>query len=258
MCASVLWKLIMNSLQYADVHHFIVRKMAEFYESKLTLIQSVQFEDILQNFTFHWFHNENMSSGQDFVVKLLELTLRPQEDFLFEALLKQVAIFVTSKMYHGYQSSLTGIDLEFQKQETHYFAKIRLNNQQLSFSKASLKADFEHAKETLLAQNQNLAIQPIIGTCYGNSKTILTKNGVLKLYGQSFWHFLSGDVDFYIRMMKSIGQGAKKHAYVLGNHKEYLINRLIFQFIKQFCLPHGTIDWEKLLQLNSQNLDMPN
>lgn len=248
----------MNSLKFVDVHHFIDIRMAEFYENKSALIQSVQFEDILKNFTFHWFHNENINSGQDFVMKLLELTLRPQEDSLFEVLLKQIAIFVTSKTYHGYQSSLRGIDLEFQKQETHYFAKIRLNNQQLPFSKASLKTDFEHAKETLLAQNQNLAIQPIIGTCYGNSKTILTKNGVLKLYGQSFWHFLSGDVDFYIRMMKSIGHCAKKHRYIFLEHKANLINILIFRFIKQFCLPDGAINWEKLVQFNSQNLDTPN
>ncbi|PJF32760.1 MAG: hypothetical protein CUN52_00135 [Phototrophicales bacterium] len=36
------------------------------------------------------------------------------------------------------------------------------------------------------------------------------------------------------------------------------INTLTTLFVQHFCLPDGAINWEKLLQLNSQNLDTPN
>lgn len=39
--------------------------------------------------------------------------------------------------------------------------------------------------------------------------------------------------------------------------KTYNGYKLTTMFVQQFCLPDGTIDWEKLVQFNSQNLDTP-
>lgn len=178
---------------------------------------------------------------------------------MFGDFLESLAIFIASKTYNGYKSALAGVDLEFTKSDICYLVQIKSGiNWGNSSQHKQLATDFEKAKPHILANNPNLTVQPVIGSCYGKRKKSTSKTGILKLYGQSFWHFISDDPLLYIKIIEPIGKEAEKHNSDFDKARGGLINKLTTMFVQQFCLPDGTIDWEKLVQFNSQNLDTPN
>lgn len=73
----------------------------------------------------------------------------------------------------------------------------------------------------------------------------------MKLAGQAFWEFLSGDADLYRRIIVPIGFRAKERNEEFAIEYAKVLNRFTEQFIADFCNPDGSIDWDKLLTFNS-------
>ena len=65
----------------------------------------------------------------------------------------------------------------------------------------------------------------------------------LKLCGQEFWEFISGNWNLYI--------DAKERNEAFQVEYAKVITRFTGEFIADFCTPDGTIIWEKVLKLNS-------
>jgi hypothetical protein len=64
--------------------------------------------------------------------------------------------------------------------------------------------------KVLKQANPRANIQPVLGFCYGKSRT--TETGLYrKIAGQNFWHFISGDKDIYKQIIEPIGYEAEKH-----------------------------------------------
>jgi hypothetical protein len=78
-----------------------------------------------------------------------------------------------------------------------------------------------------------------------------TKGDCIKLAGQAFWKFLSGDADLYRRIIVPIGHKAKERNEEFALQYAKVLNRFTEQFIADFCVGDGSIDWDKLLAFNS-------
>jgi hypothetical protein len=107
--------------------------------------------------------------------------------------------------------------------------------------------EFTDAKRTL-----TIAIN---GCCYGrdNNPHKFPKKGTdyLKLCGQSFWEFISGDPELYIKIIEPLGHLAKKRNDEFIQSYSQMINKFTKEFANTFCLADGSIDWNKLVRFNS-------
>ena len=118
---------------------------------------------------------------------------------------------------------------------------------------ASLRANFKNSVKILKQSKSMLQVQPVLGICYGKFKTV--DNGeYLKIGGQSFWDFISGDPRLYIDVIEPIGYEAQAHNARYETEKAQTYNRFIREFSQTFCDAAGQIDWERLVQFNSGNL----
>ena len=93
---------------------------------------------------------------------------------------------------------------------------------------------------------------PVIGYGYGKKRIKPGQNNVyIELAGQDFWTWLTGDADFYLKIVKFMG--TRPDQYVEDFKKSYsnALNRLSRDFMNQYCLQDGSIDWDKLVQFNS-------
>lgn len=89
----------------------------------------------------------------------------------------------------------------------------------------------------------------INGCCFGKDNKP-NKGSYLKLCGQRFWEFISGDPNLYIDIIDPIGYKAKqKNEEFLENYAR-IINKLTFEFSQKFC-EDGKIEWSKLVEYNS-------
>lgn len=92
-----------------------------------------------------------------------------------------------------------------------------------------------------------------IGYCYGKKKE--SGRGKPKMYqelaGKRFWAELTGDEDFYIKIIGYMGTMPEKYVADYKESYNRAANRLVREFSNSFCREDGSIDWEKLVEFNS-------
>ena len=98
-------------------------------------------------------------------------------------------------------------------------------------------------------------VQPILGICYGKTRTNTWKDTAIKIVGQNFWHFISKNENLYTDIVEPLGYKAKQHNDKFIKGKNKLLNSFTQEFLKDFC-DNGVIEWEKIVQYNSGNLKL--
>jgi len=93
----------------------------------------------------------------------------------------------------------------------------------------------------------------LLGYCYGQRCAEGTKSKIFRERGgQLFWAEITGDADFYLRLIKLMEERViAKHRIEYKTAWEHALNRYVREFTTEFCNDDGSIDWEKLLIFNS-------
>ena len=104
-----------------------------------------------------------------------------------------------------------------------------------------------------LAQQAKARYEAIIGYGYGKKKVM--GRGKPKMYreiaGKQFWAELTGEEDFYLKIIKFMGNLPEQYVASYKESYNRAFNRLVKEFSIKFCKADGSIDWEKLVEFNS-------
>lgn len=93
---------------------------------------------------------------------------------------------------------------------------------------------------------------PVVGYCYGKKKQNKnSKAPFLELAGQSFWEMITGDPDFYLKIIRLMKDKPQEHLIEYKAAWDAATNRFTHEFYEEFCNQDGTINWEKLVEFNS-------
>ena len=95
------------------------------------------------------------------------------------------------------------------------------------------------------------AFDAIIGYSYGRATGTPTGKIYRRLAGQAFWQELSGDADFYLKILRAMKDLPTAHRKDYDAERTKLANRLTQGFALNFVTPTGEIAWDKLLRFNS-------
>lgn len=184
---------------------------------------------------------------------ILDAFLISQEETIFGDFLEKLAIFVCEKVYNGRKSAAEGIDLEFEKDNTKYIIVIKSGpNWGNSSQIQKLISDFNKAKRILNTSRSRINIVAINGCCYGRDNKP-NKGSYLKLCGQEFWEFISGEKQLYIDIVEPLGHKARKNNEEFMKSYAQIINNFTQEFSQEYCV-NGIIDWSKLVKFNSEKL----
>ena len=88
------------------------------------------------------------------------------------------------------------------------------------------------------------------GCCYGKDKNP-DKGDYFKLCGQEFWSLISGEDTLYIDIIEPLGHKAREKNEEFLEAYAKLINKFTLEFTQNYCLADGSIDWQKIVKLNS-------
>lgn len=93
----------------------------------------------------------------------------------------------------------------------------------------------------------------MLGHCYGKLKSEPSKTQIYRdRSGQEFWAELTGDNDFYLKLIKLMEEDIiRKHKEEYRSAWQNAVNKYVREFTNDFCDKNGAIDWEKLLKFNS-------
>lgn len=195
-------------------------------------------------------------TAEQIVRGLVDAHISSNEETVFGGWLEGLAIFINEKVYDGRKSGITGIDLEFDANNTRYIVTIKSGpNWGNSSQIAKMKTDFITAKKTLRTSNSQLNISAVNGCCYGKDNKP-DKGDYFKYCGQQFWQFISNDSELFTRIIEPLGYKAKEKNDCFVELYSQTINKFTKEFANMLCKDNGEIDWDKLVRLNSAQENM--
>lgn len=242
-----------NPLNLRDVVRYVEANIGTFHAKRLQKLENLKLDAVLLRKNPYLFRAKNVLTSEVLVRSVLDAYLSSQEETLFGDFLEGVAVFVCEKVYGGEKpavSYLEGIDLIFQDKDTIFVVEIKSGpNWGNSSQIKKMLLNFSNAKTVLQAKYPNFEIVAVNGCCYGSEVNSLQKTGsYFKLCGQDFWRFISNNDQLYTEIIEPLGHQAQQKNEHFQEAYARIINRFTLQFATEYCLPNGTIDWEKLVQ----------
>ena len=244
----------MVKLDLNEVKEYVNSNIVVFHESKINILEKMKLNEVLKKKNPYLFKAKNINLASDFVNGILDAYLSSSEEKIFGDFLEELAIFISSQTFGGRKSGITGMDLEYVKENIHYIISIKSgpnwgNNSQQKM----LEENFKLALKVLRQSRSSLHIEPILGICYGKTKTNMWRGIAQKIVGQNFWYHISENKNLYIDIIEPLGYKAKEHNEKFLKEKERLVNLFTQEFIQDFC-DKGAINWESLVEFNSGNM----
>jgi len=241
----------MGKITTEELRQYVEENIPDFHQRRLKNLSKLQLKKVLRRKNPYLFKAKNVTTAGDLVKGILEAHLSSQEETIFGDFLEGLAVFICNKIYGGWKSGITGVDLELEKDGVRYIINIKSgpnwgNSRQIS----KMRQDFNEAKKTLRTSGSNLRIEAINGCCYGRSAKE-DRGDYFKLCGEVFWTFISGKDNLYTEMIEPIGHQAKQRNDEFYEEYVKVANIFTKQFIDEFCFSDGGIDWAKLTRFAS-------
>lgn len=233
------------------VEQAVAKALEEFYNSLLSKIDTINIKDIIKRKNPYLYRAKAMQSASEIVESVLSATVSSSEETIFgNCFFEPLAIAASG----GNKALAEGVDIMVEDKEENTIYAIAVKSGPSVFnadSKKRQEQNFTAARK--LAQQAKSLYEPIIGYSYGKKRP--TGKGKPTIYrelaGQDFWAELTGDSEFYLKIIRYMGN--KPEMYLEKYRESYnkASNRLVRQFTADFCDEDGGINWDKLVQFNS-------
>jgi hypothetical protein len=241
----------MNPLQIQDVTEYVKDNIGIFHQKRIDSLNELRLKKILKKKNPYLFKAKHLSTAEEVVRGLTDAFLSSREETIFGDWLEGLAIFINKKVYGGWKSGITGIDLEFDHDNIRYIVAIKSGpNWGNSSQIVKMKTDFTAAQRTLRTGNARIHIRAVNGCCYGQDSSP-DKGSYHKYCGQEFWKFISGTNSHYTDIIEPLGHMAKEKNDNFAELYARKINIFTREFGNEFCDEEGRIDWNKLVEFNS-------
>ena len=245
----------MNEIKLTDITQYVEENIGDFHARRLEKVINLQLKEVLLAKNSYLFKAKNVKDASDIIKDILSASISSSEESLFGNWLERLAIFINDSVFQGRKSGISGIDLDFDRDGNHYIVAIKSgpnwgNKGQID----NLISEFNSARKRFSTSGGRVNLVCVNGCCYGRSKEryeYKARGNYYKLCGQRFWELISGDSELYTKLIIPLGYEAQKRNDEFVEMYANLTNRLILEFIQEFCNKDGSIDWNKLVIYNS-------
>lgn len=240
-----------SRLDYETLSTFITNNLVTpFYNDRFEKLKEVELISVLKRKNPYLFRAKNVQTAEELVRQVLDAYLSSREETVFGTYLEQLSIHVCGLMYGARKSTAEGIDMEFEKDGSYYLVAIKSGpNWGNSSQIARMKTNFRTAKRILGTNNKTQNVIAVNGCCYGRDN-VPDKGEYLKLCGQRYWEFISGDENLYLEIIKPLGQQVKEKDEQFEEKYIQKVNEMTQRMLNEFY-KNGLIDWDKLVRFNS-------
>ncbi|MGL4935861.1 MAG: PmeII family type II restriction endonuclease [Cetobacterium sp.] len=238
----------MNS---SDKNLLVIEKaLSQFYQRRIEKLSENDIFRILKRKNPYLYRAFGTNDGYNFVRDLLMDTQTSSDETLFGDFFEEVAINITP---NGRKSSTDSIDLEVWSEDMKSVKLYAVKSGPNVFNAMSKKRQndaFQESQKRL----KGIAVTPIVGYSYGRKKTTKeNKNVFEEVAGQLFWKELTGDENFYIKLIDYIGMVADEHKESFKSEWDKCLNKLFKKFMDVFGNEDGSLNWEEILKFNSSS-----
>lgn len=240
---------INNNYDEQTIVKSIAVALEEFYSALIAKVDQLNIKSIMKRKNPYLFRAKAMNGAAQIVDAILAAFVSSSEETIFGNVFFEPIATAASQ---GQKALAEGVDIMVERDNTIYAIAVKSGTSVFNASsKKKQEQNFMAAQK--LAQQVHKRFVPIIGYSYGKKK--VSDRGIPKFYqelaGQDFWTELTGDDQFYIKLIRYMDTLPEKYVEEFEKSYQKAANRLVKEFTTEFCLEDGSIDWEKLVEFNS-------
>lgn len=237
-------------MQIDELETLISKCLQDFYERRVRKLEELRLRDFLRRKNPYLFKALGTQKASEIVEKILTAYIGASDETMFgEAFFEPLARIASGAKV----SDAEGVDFTIESEDRVLAVALKSGP---NIYNASQKK--RQSQEFLALQSRlyklHKQFDPMLGHAYGHAKTESTKDLVYRRSsGQAFWTEITGDPDFYLKLIRLMKEEPAKHKQKYAPAWDAAINRFTVEFVKDFCFSDGRIDWEKLVRLVSED-----
>jgi hypothetical protein len=239
-----------------ELKALIAERLAAFYRRRMQRLQTLKLNEVLKRKNPYLFKAVGTKSAPEVVEGILSAYLSSSDEGIFgDEFFEPIAKAVSG----GVVSPSEGVDIAVETDTVYKAVAVKSGPNPFNSSQRKRQDDeFRSLKRRL--QKLGKQFDPILGHAYGRQKPEPEKSNVIyrDLAGQAFWEELTGDPDFYLKLIRFMeDEVVAKHRHEYEDAWKAAVNKYLGEFIPAFCNKAGNIDWEKLTRFNSGKAKTP-
>jgi len=239
-----------KNLDSKSLEKFISNCLNDFYQSRLQKLDKLKLKTILRRKNPYLFKALNTEKASEIVEQILFAFISSSDEAIFgDRFFEPIAQEVSG----GSVSPSPGVDVAVETDSRYSAYAVKSGpNPFNSSAKKRQNDEFSSLRGRLLKIRKEF--DPVLAYSYGRTIKPPGKNKIYReIAGQAFWKELTGDSNFYLKLITMMGDIPKKHMEKYKPQLDATINRFTMEFAKDFCHKNGKINWEKLVEYVSKN-----
>lgn len=239
-------------VELSELEALVRRCLDDFYSRRISNLSNLRLKELLKRKNPYLLRAMGLRTAGELVEHILLLHAQASDETIFgDAFVEPIVLAVS----RGRKSGAKGIDIEIEEEKTYKAIAVKSGPNIFNASQtARMNDEFQELQNRLRQHLRNLGKQfdPILGCSYG--KRVIepsAKRRYRVISGQAFWQEITGDPDFYLKLMRLM------YDYPDRQRERYLqewanaVNRFTHDILNDFARADGTLDWEKIVQFNS-------
>lgn len=222
--------------------------LTDFYTALTRTLDNIDVDKILKRKNPYLYRAKGINSAGQIVDGILSAYISSSEETVFgNCFFEPIAIAVSG----GQKAVTEGVDITVDKNNTIYSIAVKSGTSVFNAdSRKRQEQNFQAAQKRV--QQARKAYFPVVGYGYGKKRTKAGKEKFyLELAGKDFWEWLTGDADFYTKIITFMGTRPDQHVKDFEEAYSKAENRMIREFTVKYCRDDGSIDWDTLIKFNS-------
>lgn len=231
-----------------ELESLMSKCLRDFYERRIQKVKELKLRSSLHRKNPYLFRALGTRKASEIVERLLTDYISASDETIFgDAFFEPIARIASG----GKVSDAAGVDIVIESEERYTAVALKSGpNPYNSSQKRRQNDEFLAVRSRLYKIHKRF--DPVLGHAYGR----VNKPNANFIYrdssGQAFWREITGDPDFYLKLIRLMKDKPAKHRKEYAPEWDATINRFTAEFIKDFCFPDGKIDWEKLVRFVSE------
>lgn len=244
----------MPRLSSKKLESLVKQSLADFYQRRSEKLSGLRLSDTLKTKNPYLFRAKGVQKASEIVSELLQAYISSSDETMFgNMFFEPIAKIISGGQVGGGE----GVDII--REDDHVVTVIAVK----SGSKWGNADSWKRQRQNFEALRHRLSklrkqFDPVMGYGYGRCNTPSTaKRPYRQVSGQAFWEELTGDSDFYLKLIRLMKDYPQKHRQLYQAEWNKAVNRFEREFLLNFATQTGEIDWERLVEFNSSKTKMP-
>lgn len=234
-----------------ELKSLISRCLRDFYKRRLQRLDELKLSDFLLKKNPYLFRALATEKASEIVERVLIAYIGASDETIFGNTFFEPIARIASR---GKASDAEGVDFVVESEDRILAVALKSGPNIYNASQKKRQNDEFGAVRSRLYKLQK-QFDPVLGHGYGRLKTEPGKGRIYRdRSGQAFWTEITGDPDFYLKLVRLMEDEPAKHKERYASAWDAAINRFTIEFAKDFCLPNGRIDWGKLVRFVSEDI----